>query len=232
MASDPFNSAGGYTVGIPPIKVIDEVGTIFTSNAVIGNVRIYGDTTSYGNMTAASFKGTFIGDIVGSIIAPGNVGEVIFNGADGNIKSDTGFTFNESTNSITIDGAMWSNVQVLGSRSNPITTTKVLSATTNSTAQDQSLVSTSAATIASIDYTIIATDRTANTRQTSKLFASVLGTEVGYFEYGTIDVPSTSPGVADFKVTYQTGSVVLTTTPLTTDLVDYRIVITEYNDSV
>jgi hypothetical protein len=127
---------------------------------------------------------------------------------------------------------MWANVSILGSRSTPVVTTQVLTATTNSNAPDQQLISTPGASIASVDYTVIATNRTANTRQTSKLFASVLGDEVGYFEYGTIDVPSVSPGVADFKVTYNAGNVVLTTSPLSTNQIDYRVVITLYNDSV
>ena len=232
MATDPFNSAGGYTTGIPPIQVIDDKGSVYTANLVVGDMRIYGDSVSYGNVYANNFQGTFVGDIVGSIIAPGNIGEVIFNGSDGNIKSDAGFTYNESTNSITIDGAMWANVSILGSRSTPVVTTQVLTATTNSNAPDQQLISTPGASIASVDYTVIATNRTANTRQTSKLFASVLGDEVGYFEYGTIDVPSVSPGVADFKVTYNAGNVVLTTSPLSTNQIDYRVVITLYNDSV
>ena len=93
---------------------------------------------------------------------------------------------------------------------------------------NQNLHRIPASSISSIDYTIIATDNTANARQTSKLFASVLGTEVGYFEYGTIDVPMTSPGVGDFKVVYDSGNVVLTVSPIPNNLVNYKIMITSY----
>jgi hypothetical protein len=33
MAADPFNSRGGYTVGIPPIQVIDANGNITANSA-------------------------------------------------------------------------------------------------------------------------------------------------------------------------------------------------------
>jgi hypothetical protein len=83
-----------------------------------------------------------------------------------------------------------------------------------------------------MDYTIIATDTIANTRQTSKLIASVLGNDVGYFEYGTIDAPITSPGVGDFKVNYEggggPGNVTLTVTPQAAHLTNYKVLITSY----
>ena len=84
--------------------------------------------------------------------------------------------------------------------------------------------------ICSVDYTIIATDGTGNVRQTSKLFASVLGTEVGYFEYGTIDVPAESPGVGDFRVQYDSGNVLLVVTPMSSNLTTYKIMITSYKE--
>ena len=115
---------------------------------------------------------------------------------------------------------------------NQFYTISSLIATTNSTVVDQVLHRVSAPTVVSMDYTIIATDTVANTRQTSKLIASVLGTDVGYYEYGTIDAPLSSTGVGDFKVNYEFGSfggnVTLTVTPRAAHLTNYKVLITSY----
>ena len=103
-------------------------------------------------------------------------------------------------------------------------------AITNSSAPGQVLHFQPSSQICSVDYTIIATDPTSNVRQTSKLFASVLGSEVGYFEYGTIDVPQTSAGVADFKVEYISGNVALTVKPMTGHTTSYKIMVTSYKE--
>ena len=31
MAAEPFNSLGGFTVGIPPVSIVDESGNIITN---------------------------------------------------------------------------------------------------------------------------------------------------------------------------------------------------------
>jgi hypothetical protein len=105
-------------------------------------------------------------------------------------------------------------------------------ATTVSSAPEQVLHSIPANTICSVDYTVIATDAIGMNRQTSKLFGTILGTEVGYYEYGSIDVPEIGPGVGDFKILYDAGtsSVTLVVTPVTSNLVDYKIMITSYKE--
>jgi hypothetical protein len=118
----------------------------------------------------------------------------------------------------------------LGSGLNEFCTSTIVFATTQSAGADQVLHRSLVNTLSSVDYTIIATDVINNYRQTSKLFAGVLGTDVGYFEYGTIDVPQISPGVGDFKVTYIDGNVSLTVTPVVSTLVNYKIMITSYKE--
>ena len=118
----------------------------------------------------------------------------------------------------------------LGSGLNEFSTSSVLFASTASSGVEQVLHSTLANTVCSIDYTIIATDAVGNNRQTSKLFASVLGSEVGYYEYGSIDVPELGPGVGDFIVKINAASVELLVTPYTSNLVTYKIMITSYKE--
>jgi hypothetical protein len=64
------------------------------------------------------------------------------------------------------------------------------------------------------------------------LFAGILGDEVEYYEYGSIDVPMLGPGVGDFRVQYDSpnNDVVLTVTPVATTQVRYKIMTTSYKE--
>ena len=64
MAADPFNSKGGYTIGIPPIPILDSNGNLTVPEAVIGNVLIEGDQVVSGTLTSNLFIGSFQGNIV------------------------------------------------------------------------------------------------------------------------------------------------------------------------
>ena len=229
MASDPFNAVGGYKVGIPPIPVIDQLGTITAPSARLGNINITGDAIVYGNVQSSLFLGSFHGNITGALGVPGGNNYVIFN-EGGNAQADAGFQFDSTQQLVTITGDLVANSITIGSGANKFVTQRVLNAITNSRVVDQVLHSTVANTIASIDYTVIATDADGGYRQTTKLFGSVYGTDVGYFETGTIDVPLVSPGVGDFKVQYDNGQVNLTVTPLTANTVTYKIMITSYKE--
>lgn len=229
MAVDPFNSVGGYTVGIPPTPIIDAEGNLTVSNAQVGNLAVSGNANVTGTMTANLFVGTFSGNISGNLVVPGANTEVLFN-ANGEASTDSGFTFDSVNQLVTIDGDLIANSITLGSGLGQFSTSRVLFATTVSSSTNQVLHRTPSNTICSIDYTIIATDTTGNNRQTTKLFASVLGDEVGYFEYGTIDVPYLGPGVGDFRVTYNTGNVELTVTPVASTMVQYKIMVTSYKE--
>ena len=229
MAADPFNSAGGYTVGIPPYLVIDQNGNITSPRAVIANVSIIGDTIISGNVQAGVYKGQFQGDVVGNVVVGGESTWVMVND-NGNLGAFDGFTFDSTQELVTIKGDLVANSITIGSGTNEFSTSRVIMATTNSSSPDQVLFRLTASTVCSVDYTIIATDPTSNTRQTSKLFASVLGTEVGFYEYGTIDVPVQSPGVGDFKVAYSSPDVLLTVTPMTNNQITYKIMVTSYKE--
>jgi hypothetical protein len=230
MAVDPFNSVGGYTVGIPPVPIIDENGNLTVPQANIGGVEVTGDAVFVNNVTANLFIGTFSGNISGNIVVPGADQQVLFNN-NGQAGADSGFTYDyANTQTVTVHNDFVANSVTIGSGANEFSTSRVVMYTTASTAPNQVLHQILANTVSSVDYVIIATDSVGNNRQITKLFAGVLGTDVGYYEVGSIDVPQLGPGVGDFRVTYDTGNVVLTVTPVTASLVNYKVMVTSYKE--
>ena len=230
MAVDAFNSVGGYTVGIPPRPLIDTNGNLTVSQATIGNVTITGDQVVTGNIVANLFVGSFSGNISGNLITPGGDNWILYNYQNA-AASSPNFTFDSTTNLVEVIGKVSATSMTIGTGNNELATTTSLTASTISGASAQILHSLSASSICSVDYTVIATDTTANTRQTSKLFASVLGTDVGFYEYGTIDNPR-GQGCADFAVAYnsQNNTVNLTVTPASSNTITYKILITSYKE--
>ena len=232
MAADPFNSVGGYTIGIPPVTVIDSNGNITGNNIVSNTIIVTTSANIGGTLTVNSILANSIaGNITANIVVPGSNTQVIYNN-NGQAGADAAFTFNSATKLVSINGDLVANSITMGYGPLEFCTSRVIFATSSSNGANQVLHRTLANTISSIDYTIIATDAVGNNRQTSKLFASVLGTEVGYFEYGTIDVPQLGPGVGDFKVQYDSTNnhVILTVTPVPSTLVNYRIMTTSYKE--
>jgi hypothetical protein len=228
-APDPFNSVGGYTVGIPPLPIIAANGDITAGNISGDNLFATSDVRAGGNMYADTFYGKFSGAISGSLTVPGLTTHVLYN-VNGAAAASQNFTYNAATSTLTVNnGIISSNAFVLGAGTNEFSTTKSFRATTGSTIPDQILTTIVANTVCGMDYTIIATDLVGNTRQTSKIMATIYKQEVGYYEYGTLDVPQSSGGVADFKVAYSGGNINLTVTPLSNN-VDYKIMITSYKE--
>lgn len=217
MAAEPFNSAGGYTVGIPPIQIIDETGNIIATD-----ITASGNVSVTGNVTATTFIGDLQGNISGSFQVTGPNTGVLFND-DGNVAATANLTFNKITDQVVVAGELVANSFTIGHNNTEFSTSEVLFATTNSAGADQVLYTIVASTISTIDYTVVATDATANTRQTSKLIAGILGDTADYYEYGTIDL---NGGVGDFKVFNVDGNIQLTVTPLTSNEVQYKILIT------
>jgi hypothetical protein len=231
MAADAFNSAGGYTVNIPPIQVIDSNGNITSNRATFGNVAISGNLAVSGDLAATNFFGNVQGNINANITITGTDGALIYNNL-GLATTAEGVIYDNTNQSLTVQEDLSANTFSLGMGVNQFYQISSFVATTNSAAADQVLHRVSASSVIAMDYTVIATDVVANTRQTSKLVASVLGSDVGYLEIGTIDAPVTSPGVGDFKVNFVpgggSGNVTLTVTPTTAHLTNYKILITSY----
>ena len=227
--ADPFNSRSGYTVGIPPRPIIDENGNITANFATIGNVQISGDQVVTGNIVANTFIGTLEGNISGNIVVPGANTWVLYNnngsaGTSGNLRYD------DSVLTLYVEGKVIANTITVGVGASEFASSAALQATTNSASPGQVLTTTLASTVCSLDWTVIATDVVGNNRQTSKLFASILGDSVEFYEYGTLYVPTSGPGVCDLNVEYVSGNVELTVQPHTSTLVNYKIMVTSYKE--
>lgn len=102
MASEAFNSLGGYTIGIPPFTVVDANGNITANKANIGNLTA-SIVTSTGNITAPYFIGNVVGNISGNLVVPGTNTSVLFNN-EGNAGASDAFQFDYTTNVVTLTG--------------------------------------------------------------------------------------------------------------------------------
>ena len=224
--ADPFNSAGGFSTGIPPLPFIDSNRNLTANVGNVVDLNASNAIVVTGNVTAYNFIGNLIGNITGNLIVPGPYNGVVYSDL-GTAKSNGNFSYDPTTKVVTINGDLVANSVTVGSGDNQFSTSRVLFATTASSIADQVLLRTPASSIASIDYMIIATDSIANTRQVSKLFAAVLGSTVEYLEFGTLDL---NGGVGDFKVDYNNGDVLLTVRPMTSNMTNYKIQITSYKE--
>ena len=225
MAAEPFNSAGGYTVGIPPVSIIDDNGNITAPYANIsGNIDVGGSIVAVGNVTANNFYGNLVGNILADVIidAPDTTIAFVKNGiAVGN----TNFTFDEVSSLVTINGDLIANTLTMGAGDYEFSSTKMLFASTNSAGPNQVLQTIQGVAYSAVEYMIIADDTTVNARQTTKLLASILGTQISYLEFGTIDI---NGGVGDFRVQYNTGNIELTVSPVSPNPASYKIMITTF----
>jgi hypothetical protein len=225
MAAEPFNSAGGYTVGIPPVSIIDSNGNITAPYANIsGDIDVGGNIVAVGNVTADKFYGNLVGNILADIRVDAPNTSIAFI-KDGIVSGNTNLTYNETDNVVTINGDLIANTLTMGAGEYEFSSTKMLFASTNSAGADQVLQSVSGTVYSAVEYMIIADDTTANARQTTKLLASILGTQISYLEFGTIDI---NGGVGDFKVQYNTGNIELTVSPLSPNPASYKIMVTTY----
>jgi hypothetical protein len=72
-------------------------------NITGGNLLSNGNISATGNVTGNYFFGTFIGNISGNLSAPGSNTQVIYNN-NGNAAASSGFTFDQTSNSIVVSG--------------------------------------------------------------------------------------------------------------------------------
>jgi hypothetical protein len=117
MAFEPFNSVGGYTLGIPPIPVINENG-VATLNGLqvtglsnlgsVGNVIILGGDNGYFLQTDGMGRLTWAPGGSGNGVPGGANTQVQFND-EGNFGGDAGFTYNSINNILSVSGNIVSN---------------------------------------------------------------------------------------------------------------------------
>ena len=149
---------------------------------------------------------------------------------DGNTANFSGniISGNANLGNTSIANNVIANTFRMGVGVNEFYHSTVYFATTADTAPNQVLWSTYMANLSAIDFTIISTDETSNTRQTAKIAAAVLGTEVVFNEYSGLYI---NGGVGSFSVNYQAGppeTIQLVVTPDSTNLTKYNMMIIQY----
>ena len=92
-------TAGTVTTAAQPN--ITSVGTLSTL-AVTGNITSE-NVNATGNISAVNFIGNLVGNISGNIVVPGSNTEVLFNN-NGSAGTSNAFTFNQSSNVMTLSG--------------------------------------------------------------------------------------------------------------------------------
>ena len=120
MAFEPFNSVGGYTLGIPPIPVINENG-VATLNGLrvsglsnlgsVGNVIILGGENGYFLQTDGEGRLTWApgGNGGGGNGSPGGANTQVQFNNQGNFGGDAGFTYNSINNILNVSGNIIAN---------------------------------------------------------------------------------------------------------------------------
>ena len=189
-------------VGTANVTTINATGNITGNNGIFGNLSTTG---SGGNISGA------------------NVVSTVTLNASGNITAG-----NANLGNTSIANNVIANTFRMGVGDNEFYQSTVYFATTTSTVPNQLLWSTSLANLSAIDFTIISTDVAGNTRQTAKIAAAVLGTEVVFNEYSGLYI---NGGVGSFSVNYQAGSpdtIRLVVTPDSTNLTKYNLMIIQY----
>jgi len=185
---------------------------------ITGNLNVSSNVTAangvFGNISTTGVAG----DITGA-----NLISTVTLTASGNITSA-----NANLGNTAIANNVIANTFQMGVGVNEFYHSTVYFATTIATTPNQVLWSTSIANLSAIDFTIISTDETSNTRQTAKIAAAVLGTEVVFNEYSGLYI---NGGVGSFSVNYQAGSpdtVKLVVTPDSSNLTKYNMMIIQY----
>lgn len=102
MSAELFNSIGGFSVGIPPIPIIDSNGNVTSNRAVIGYL-VSNRIDVSGNVSAAYFLGNVIGNVSGNFVVPGTNTSLIFN-QEGNAGASDALQFDYSSNALTLTG--------------------------------------------------------------------------------------------------------------------------------
>jgi hypothetical protein len=108
MAADAFNSLTGYSVGIPPVPVIDANGNVVTNVLTTGNVTantIYADNYRYAN-----------GQPIAATAGGSNT-QVQYNN-NNNFAGSVNFTFDSTTNLLSVPSITLTGNVVLGNISN------------------------------------------------------------------------------------------------------------------
>jgi hypothetical protein len=141
------------------------------------------------------------------------------------------FTWNNSSSTMSVAGNLIANSLSIGSGIYQFATTSVYTATTSSTSANQTIWSVPSSQVSAVEFTIVSTNITANTRTTVKIASTILGSAVDFNKYAGLEI---NGGVGNFNVAFNAGnltippSLVLRVTPLSASSCNYNMVITQY----
>jgi hypothetical protein len=197
----------------------------------VANVKILGGTANYYLQTDGTGN---LNWTVGPGATPpaGNNTQIQFNN-NGVFGADPNFTWNQVTDTLSIAGNLVANSIQIGSGAFEVSTLKTQITTTNSTTANQVLASIDAEDVARVDFDIIATDTTAGIRNSSKITSVYLNGEVLFNEYAGLNINGV---LGNFTVGYDAGNIInpasiqLKTTPNSSNLIVYKMMITVYSD--
>lgn len=201
-----------------------------TSNVSLGtvaNLHITGGSPNYVLSTDGSGNLSWTAAGGGSTPPAGSNTQVQFNNA-GSFGSSANLSFNSATNILNLAGSLVTNNIQMGDGLAKFCYMSVFSATTISTTPHQLLWSVPASEVAAVDFVILSTNLTDNSRQTSKITSMLLGTAVVFNEYSGLQI---NGGVGTFYVEYVPGPtplLILSVTPDSSTLTTYDTMITQY----
>jgi hypothetical protein len=229
-------TANLYTTNITGVLTASSnINATMSPNVNLGsvsNLHIQGGTNGYVLSTdgAGNLSWT-VGGGGGGNGSPGGANTQIQYNDQGLFNGSSFFTFNENTNNVQVAGNLIANSLTLGSGIYSFSRSNVFFAITSSNTT-QELYAIEADTISGADFTIIATDTTANTRQVSKISSIFLGEAYQYNEYSTLAV---NGATGYYSMAYLPGNIsvtpqfVLYVTPTTNNNIVHKISIQSYD---
>ena len=199
------------------------------SNLALGDVdalKIYGGTSNQVLKTDGTGNLAWAND---ASTPAGSNSQIQYNN-NGNFAASANFTFDNSTNTVTLSGDVIANAITIGSGSYKFSRTSVYFATSVTTSETL-LMEFPTSNTAGLDVTVISTDTIAGNRQICKLEAVYYANTVHYSEYNTIQV---NGPVGNFAITYEPGDISTPATaslfvfPTTSNMTTYKIQVTAY----
>ena len=228
-------TANLYTTNINGVlTTTSNINATMSPNVNLGsvsNLHIQGGTNGYVLSTDGAGNLSWTAGGGGGNGTPGGSNTQIQYNDQGVFNGSSFFTFNENTNNVQVAGNLIANALTLGSGVYAFSRSNVFFAITSSNAT-QELYSIEADTISGADFTIIATDTTANTRQVSKISSIFLGEAYQYNEYSTLAV---NGATGYYSMAYLPGNIsvtpqfVLYVTPTTNNNIVHKISIQSYD---
>ena len=209
--------------------------TVYNSSNLgnISNVTITGGNSGY--LLTTDGSGVLSWVAPNSNIANGT-SNVSISTSGGNVTTSVGGNANvviiTSTGEIingnlTVTNNLLANTVQLGSVGQPFCKIETYSATTVSTSANQ-VIWTGSSVASSVDFKIIATNSSDNTRTTTNITTNILGAALYWTEYGRLHINN---GVGNFSVALTSSAPLvaeLKITPNSANLIYYNILISSY----